>query len=32
MSDLMFGVLVALAVGLSALIGVGLWIAAMVIS
>lgn len=32
MSDFMFGVLVVVAAGLSALIGVGLWIAAMVIS
>ena len=32
MSDFMFGVLVVLAAGLSALIGVGLWIAAMVIT
>lgn len=31
MSDLMFGVLVLLGAGLSALIGLGLWIAAMVI-
>ena len=31
MSDFMFGVLVVLAAGLSALIGLGLWIAAMVI-
>jgi hypothetical protein len=32
MSDFMFGVLIVLAAGLSALIGVGLWIAAMVIT
>ena len=32
MNDFMFGVLVVLAAGLSALIGVGLWIAAMVIT
>lgn len=32
MSDFMFGVLVVLAAGLSALIGLGLWIAAMVIT
>ena len=31
MSDFMFGVLVLLGAGLSALIGLGLWIAAMVI-
>ena len=32
MSDLMFGVLLVFAAGLSALIGVGLWIAAMVMT
>jgi len=32
MSDFMFGVLIALAVGLSALVGLGLWFAAMVIT
>lgn len=31
MSDLMFGVLVLLGAGLSALIGLGLWLAAMVL-
>jgi hypothetical protein len=32
MNDLLFGVLLVLAAGLSALIGCGLWYAAMVIS
>ena len=32
MSDMMFGVLIVLAVALSMLIGVGLWYAAMVIA